>query len=164
MTTTVRLTPMTPAHLDAVMRHEREMFGSEAWTRGGYRAELADPNRTYVVAESTHASGATLLGWAGVRVVADEAEVLTVGVVPAARRSGLGRRLLAELLDTAARRHARDVYLEVRVDNDAARTLYRSEGFAEVGVRRGYYEHGRVDGVTMHRALAPSAPSAGGSP
>ena len=57
------------------------------------------------------------------------------------------------LLEAAARQQVRDVYLEVRVDNDAARTLYRTEGFAEVGVRRGYYGHGRVDGVTMHRAL-----------
>ncbi|WP_375487237.1 ribosomal protein S18-alanine N-acetyltransferase [uncultured Jatrophihabitans sp.] len=171
--TAARIVPMTPAHIDALMPYERAMFGSEAWTRSGYRGELADPHRTYVAAEAdgTDADGTdadetggdgredrpgVLLGWAGIRVLADEAEVLTVGVVPEARRTGLGRRLLAELLAAAVRQHVRDVYLEVRVDNDAARTLYRSEGFKEVGVRRGYYEHGRVDGIIMHRTLAPA--------
>ncbi len=52
---------------------------------------------------------------------------------------------------------AHEVLLEVRVDNDAARTLYRSEGFAELGVRRGYYELGRVDAITMRRDLGGSA-------
>ena len=155
--TAARIVPMTPVHIDALMPYERSMFGSEAWTRSGYRNELADPHRTYVVAEADDPAGepAALLGWAGIRVLSDEAEVLTVGVVPEARRTGLARRLLAGLLDAATDHHVRDVYLEVRVDNEAARTLYRSEGFAEVGVRRGYYEHGRVDGITMHRALQP---------
>ena len=151
MIDSVRIVAMTDAHIDALMPYEREMFGPEAWTRTGYRGELADRrHRTYLVAESE--TGA-LLGWAGVRVVADEAEVLTVGVVPDARRSGLARRLLAGLLGAAVERGAREAYLEVRIDNDAARALYRSEGFADVGVRRGYYENGRVDAVVMHRTL-----------
>jgi ribosomal-protein-alanine N-acetyltransferase len=86
-------------------------------------------------------------------VVADEAEILTVGVVPAARRQGIGRLLLADLLAHAGERGARQVYLEVRVDNAAAIALYESDGFAGVGLRRGYYANGQVDGVTMHRAL-----------
>ena len=151
MIDSVRVVAMTPAHIDLLMPYEQAMFGPEAWTRTGYRDELADRrHRSYLVAES--GTGA-LLGWAGVRVVADEAEVLTVGVVPEARRTGLARRLLAGLLAAAVQRGARDAYLEVRTDNDAALALYRSEGFAEVGVRRGYYENGRVDAVVMHRRL-----------
>ena len=147
----VRIVAMTPAHIDALMPYEHDMFGPEAWTRTGYRDELADRrHRTYLVAES---DAGALLGWAGIRVVADEAEILTVGVVPEARRTGLARRLLAGLLDTAGERGARHAYLEVRTDNDAARGLYRSEGFVDVGVRRGYYDHGRVDAVVMHREL-----------
>ena len=157
MIDSVRIVAMTPAHIDALMPYEREMFGAEAWTRTGYRDELADRrHRSYLVAESV-ADGddaGALLGWAGIRVVGEEAEVLTVGVVPNARRTGLARRLLAGLLAVAAERTVRDVFLEVRVDNDAARALYRSEGFADVGVRRGYYEHGRVDAIVMHLGLA----------
>lgn len=142
---------MRTDHITALMPYERSMFGTEAWTANGYRAELADiARRHYVAAES--ADGA-LLGWAGVMIIAESAEILTVGVIPDARRSGIGRRLLANLLDEARSRGAVEVFLEVRVDNDAARTLYLRDGFAEVGIRRGYYDGGRVDAVVMRRDL-----------
>jgi len=56
-------------------------------------------------------------------------------------------------VDEARRRGAREAFLEVRVDNDAARRLYASEGFDEIGTRRGYYDNGRVDAVVMRREL-----------
>jgi ribosomal-protein-alanine N-acetyltransferase len=147
----IKIVPMRVDHIDALLPFEREMFGTEAWTRGGYRTELADTrHRSYLAAES--ATG-ELLGWAGVRTVADEAEILTVGVVPAARRRGIARRLLAALLGAARDRGAAVAYLEVRIDNEAARALYASEGFAEIGLRRGYYDGGRVDAVVMSREL-----------
>lgn len=151
MNATGSIVPMTAAHIDALMPFELAMFGSEAWTRSGYRAELADSrHRTYVAAEGPEGE---LLGWAGVRVLADEAEILTVGVVPTARRQGLARQLVAALLDAARAGGAAQIYLEVRVDNAAARALYLTEGFAEIGVRRGYYDHGRIDAVVMSRAV-----------
>lgn len=147
----VRLVPMRADHVDALMRYEQAMFGPEAWTRSGYRAELADTvGRYYVAAEGEDGS---LLGWAGVLVVGGTADVLTVGVVPAGRRRGIGTRLLYALLDEARRRGAAEVLLEVRVDNAAARALYAREGFVELGIRPGYYDHGRVDGVVMRRQL-----------
>jgi ribosomal-protein-alanine N-acetyltransferase len=147
--TPATLVPMTAAHIDALMPYEREMFGTEAWTVSGYRTELADAKHRYYVAAEDADGG--LLGWAGVMVLADSAEILTVGVVPGARRRGIGRDLLAALLAEAVRRGAREAFLEVRVDNAGARSLYASEGFAEVGLRRGYYDGGRVDAVVMRR-------------
>jgi ribosomal-protein-alanine acetyltransferase len=97
--------------------------------------------------------GEQLLGWAGVLVVGESAEILTVGVVPEARRRGIARKLVADLLDEARRRGGHEVFLEVRVDNDAARSLYVTEGFAEIGMRAGYYDAGRVDAVVMRREL-----------
>ena len=128
---TIRLVPMTTAHVDALMAHEREMFGTEAWTRNGYRAELADTrHRHYLAAED---DAHTLLGWAGVLVVQTTAEILTVGVVPAARRRGVARQLVTALLDQAVHRGADEAFLEVRVDNPAARALYTAHGFVEIG-------------------------------
>jgi ribosomal-protein-alanine N-acetyltransferase len=147
-----KLVAMTPAHIEALMPYERAMFGTEAWTAAGYRAELADRRHRYYVAAED--GDGTLLGWAGVMVVQDAAEILTVGVVPTARRTGLARRMLADLLAEAVRRGAREAFLEVRVDNEPARALYRSEGFDEVGRRRGYYDGGRVDAVTMRKELS----------
>jgi len=154
---------MTAEHIDALMVHERTMFGTEAWTASGYRTELADTaRRYYLVAEGNAAPtgpGASasvareLLGWAGVRVIAESAEVLTVGVIPAARRGGIARLLLDGLLAEARRRGAVEAFLEVRVDNTAAQALYVNEGFVQVGLRPGYYDGGRVDAVVMRREL-----------
>lgn len=142
---------MTAAHIDELMPYEREMFGPEAWTANGYRSELADTSsRHYLVGLGPDGA---LVGWAGVMVAADSAEVLTVGVIPAARRQGLAIELLDGLLAEARERGAVEVFLEVRVDNEAARMLYEHEGFVQVGLRPGYYDHGRVDAVVMRRGL-----------
>ncbi len=147
----VDVVPMRPEHIDALMPYEHEMFGSEAWSADGYRDELADTRHRHYLA-AVDQDGA-LLGWAGIRIVADTAEVLTVGVIPAARRHGIGARLLAMLLDEARRRDVTEAFLEVRVDNTAAQKLYERSRFVRVGVRRGYYDGGRVDAVVMRKQL-----------
>ena len=98
-------------------------------------------------------------GFALGRVVADEAEVLTLAVHPDARRKGLGRRCLAELECKAARLGAVRAFLEVAVTNEPARALYRVGGYGEDGVRRGYYaaaDGQRIDAVLMSKALDPA--------
>jgi ribosomal-protein-alanine N-acetyltransferase len=146
-----QLVAMSLAHVDEVMAYEDDLFGAEAWTAEGYRAELRDTRSRHYVAAIDEAGA--LIGWAGVRVVADEAEVLTVGVIPMARRRGVGLALMADLYADAKRRGAQAIYLEVRVDNDGARKLYERDGFVKVGTRRGYYDGGRVDAVVMRRDL-----------
>jgi [ribosomal protein S18]-alanine N-acetyltransferase len=147
----VTLVPMTTAHIDLLMPYERAMFGPEAWTARGYRDELADAtNRHYVAVEDAARS---LLGWAGVLVIGDTAQILTVGVVPSARRRGLARLMLAGLYAEAVDRGAVEMMLEVRVDNESAQSLYRAERFVEIARRRGYYDQGRVDAVVMRREL-----------
>ena len=96
---TVSVVPMTAGHVDALMRYEDEMFGSEAWSADAYRDEIADTrSRGYFAAVD---DAGELLAWAGVRVIGDSAEVLTVGVIPAARRRGIARRMLRTLLGEA---------------------------------------------------------------
>lgn len=151
MTGTVVLVPMTRAHVDALMPYEREMFGSEAWSAQAYREEIADARlRHYVAAVDGEGN---LLGWAGVMVIGETAQILTVGTVPHQRRRGIARLLVADLLARARDRRATEAFLEVRVDNDAARKLYASEGFAEIAQRKGYYDGGRVDAVVMKREI-----------
>ena len=179
----VRLRPMRIADLDALMPYEQQMFGPEAWSRQGYLDELADTRlRYYIVAEAVAegstepaggtggtgggAGGAGLLGTGGLLTVGETAQILTVGVLPAARRRGVGRLLVRALVAEARRRRATEVLLEVREDNLAARRLYAAEGFAVLGRRRGYYEQGRVDAVTMRCPLRHGAgqPGAGRAP
>lgn len=147
----VTVVAMNAEHIDALMPYERAMFGTEAWTASGYRSELADTERRhYLVAQGQQGE---LLGWAGVMIISDSAEILTVGVLPSARRRGIARQLLDGLLAEARRRGAVEAFLEVRVDNEAAQLLYSREGFVQVGLRPGYYDGGRVDAVVMRREL-----------
>lgn len=78
-------------------------------------------------------------GFILMRAVADEAEILTLAVRPAARRGGQGARLVGEGVLAAAARGASRVFLEVAEDNAAARALYAGAGFVEAGRRAGYY-------------------------
>lgn len=113
------------------------------WTAEELAALLAHPGAVLAAAEQ---------GFALARVAADEAELLTIAVAPAARRRGLGRQLLARVLTAAAGRGARSVFLEVAADNAPARALYAMAGFAEAGRRRGYY--GGADALVLRRPLA----------
>lgn len=78
-------------------------------------------------------------GFILIRIVADEAEILTLAVRPAARRRGLARRLVETAADLARRSGAARLFLEVAEDNAAARALYAAAGFQTVGRRAGYY-------------------------
>ena len=109
--------------------------------------------RSYLASESDDGA---LLGWGGVMVVGPSAEILTIGVVPHARRQGLATDLLHALLEVARQRGARECFLEVREDNDAARAFYSREGFERLRVRRGYYANGRVHGIEMRLDLGGS--------
>ncbi len=151
MTEPVMLVTMTTAHIAELMRYEKAMFGPESWSASAYREELADrTHRHYVTAVD---SAGALLGWAGLRVVADVGEILTVGVIPTARRHGIGARLVQELIEEAGRRGAQDLFLDVRFDNEAALRIYTRAGFSTVGRRRGYYDNGRTDSLTMSLKL-----------
>ena len=147
---TITLRPMRSADLDVLLPYEDELFGSEAWSRQSYEDELADTDlRQYLVAERD----GRVVGSAGVLAIGETAQILTVGVLPAMRRQGIGERLVEALVAEAGRRRAAEVLLEVRVDNAAARQLYAKLGFAVIGTRRGYYDQGRVDAVVMRRAI-----------
>ena len=77
-----------------------------------------------------------------------EYEIHTVGVDPAYQGQGIGRRMMAELLEYAS---GGTVFLEVRTDNVAAISLYESLGFVNVGLRRRYYRASGADAYTMRR-------------
>jgi ribosomal-protein-alanine N-acetyltransferase len=91
------------------------------------------------------------------RLILDEAEILTVAVLPRARGAGLGRMLLRTHLERLAALGARAIFLEVAEDNRAAVRLYRSLGFEEIGRRVGYYPRRGgepASALTMRRRLA----------
>ena len=99
-------------------------------------------------------------GFILIRVAVDEAEILTLAVSPSARRQGLGRRLVASAVETAAAEGAESLFLEVAADNAAALALYRSAGFAPAGRRVGYYARAAgppIDALVLKKPLSPPA-------
>ena len=98
-------------------------------------------------------------GYVIARTAADEAEILSLGVAPQARRTGVGRALLDAVIACVGLATARHLFLEVGEDNPAAQGLYRQAGFATVGRRPGYYKRAngrRVDALIMRIAVKNS--------
>lgn len=92
-----------------------------------------------------------VLAWSA----AGDAEILTVAVVPEARRKGVGAALVTAAGVAALVRGAASMHLEVAEDNAAARALYAKLGYEEAGRRNAYYagEGGAADAIVMRRAL-----------
>lgn len=146
----MRLRDATLADLDDITALESALFGSDAWSREMLREELAGANRRYIVLVDADDS---IRGYAGLLVLGTDGDIQTIAVAPELRGAGHGRAVMNELLDEAARRGASQVFLEVRADNPPARGLYASLGFAEIGVRPGYYQPEGVDAVVMQLQL-----------
>lgn len=144
----VTIVPMAVAHLEQVVAMENLLFAQDSpWTAQMFAGELADRHH-YVVA--TGADG-DVVGYAGVAIVGDDAEVRTIAVRADHRGRGIGRALLADLIAGAG---GRRMVLEVRVDNDPAIALYTSAGFRRMGLRRKYYQPSGADAYTMARPPA----------
>jgi ribosomal-protein-alanine N-acetyltransferase len=147
------LRAMTHADLPAVLRLEDALFGDEAWSENMLASELdgAASGRYYLVAEDA----GDLVGYAGLLSPGGgQADVLTMAVEQDRWGQRIGAILLDALVAEAVRRACTDVFLEVRVDNDRAQRLYRSRGFAEIGVRRGYYQPSGTDALVMQLSLS----------
>ncbi len=125
---------------------------TDAWDAKAIAALLASPGASAMIAGPIQAPSGFLL----LRVAADEAEIIAIGVTPERRRTGVGARLLAGAVARAATAGARRLLLEVADDNGAAQALYRSAGFRPVGLRRNYYQgrSGGGDAAILARDLA----------
>jgi ribosomal-protein-alanine N-acetyltransferase len=148
---------MTAADVPAVMEIERALFPDDAWSEHMVREELTGvpETRYYLVAAEP---GEEAVGYAGLAVVGDQGDVMTIAVRATQQGHGVGRALLAELIAESARRGAAELFLEVRHDNARAKRLYHGMGFVEIGVRRGYYNG--ADAITMRRVLTGADTSA----
>jgi len=119
----------------AVMHSAFDPIYGEAWSAPQLAGTLAMPGCWARLA----LAGATACGFSLCRSLGPEVELLLIAVQPGQRRQGIGAQLLARAQDDAAARGASELFLEVREDNAAARDLYGSRGFSEIGQRRDYY-------------------------
>lgn len=130
---------------------ERRLFPDDAWSSEVITEEITHPSRSYWVIETA----GQVIGYAGVMVVAETADVHNIAVLPDYEGQGIGSALLQQLHAEAIARGAREILLEVRADNHRAQALYRKFAYTEIAVRPQYYPGGQ-DAVTMRAELTPS--------
>lgn len=133
---------------------ERAVF-SDPWSANDFTECLA-AGAPFLVA----VVGRAIAGYAVAHFAADEGEILNLGVAQVHRRGGVGRALVEQVLETLQGRGVRVVYLDVRESNAAARRLYESMGFAEVGRRARYYRRPVEDAVILRAAMPAAGMSA----
>jgi ribosomal-protein-alanine N-acetyltransferase len=169
----VEVVQLTSAHLDQVLAIEADA-ATTGWSRRIFERELAEhASRCYLAAVHAGPRGTTVVGYAGMQVLVDEAHITTMTVRRRARRRGIATRLLVELLREARARGVASAMLDVRIDNMGARRLYAGFGFRPVGVRPAYYDAAvdalimwlhDVGGAEVGRLLRARDPRAGASP
>lgn len=115
---------------------------AKPWDEATMAQFLASPDTLCLVGSVSDDSSGIVGGMLIARKAADEAELITLAVAPACRRSGLGRALLEFAVHELRAAGAKTLFLEVDESNEAAVALYRKLGAQPVGRRAGYYEHG----------------------
>lgn len=141
----IRTDIMTLADVDQVHAIEVDSFHTP-WSRQSFVNDMTtNACARYVVLRRED----EVLGYAGMWLVLDEAHITNVAVRRDERGRGLGRQLMNALIQLAADSGMNWMTLEVRRSNDPARALYKSLGFIEVGVRKGYYEDTKEDAILM---------------
>lgn len=137
--------PMTADDIDAVLKVEQASF-TMPWSRAAFTAEVVDNDFAYYLVGE---ADGTVVGYAGMWIILDEAHVTNVAVLPAYRGQGLGEQLLTALMADAKKRGALSMTLEVRVSNEGAQRLYRRLGFMPRGIRKQYYSDTKEDALIM---------------
>ena len=133
---------------------ERKAFQDrEAYRNAEDYLAFVGSEKRLLIADDAISSGLVVL-----QIAADDAEVIDLGVVPAHRRCGLAWQLLAFAETVISQRGVVRMFLEVAVDNQAARSLYAKAGYNQIGLRPGYYLRPggkRVDALVYSKNLTP---------
>lgn len=142
------------ADVQAMHRMETTLFPADAWHIDMFLEELTHPTRTYYILElpvenlESGEGSWRAIGYCGTMVVADTADVQTIGVLPEYEGHGFGRAMLEQMHERAHEQGAERILLEVRADNPRAQRLYERNGYRAIHVRRGYYDDG-TDAIIM---------------
>ena len=152
-TSDISIVAATQDDLSAVVAIEAEVF-SDPWTRKAFAGALDLDIGFFACARSR--AGA-MLGYVVAWFAAGEGEIANLAVAPAQHGKGIGGRLLDAALERARSAQTSVVYLEVRQSNAAARRLYESREFVEVGRRRSYYTKPVEDAIVLRATLQQKA-------
>ena len=124
---------------------EMECF-SVPWSLDSIETELLNEvKKLYYVIEDTNG----VVGYAGAWLVYDEGQITNIAIRPSARRQGFGAKLTSALIEECFKRGMHEIFLEVRISNLSALSLYRQLGFTVKGMRKNYYSEPKEDAYIM---------------
>lgn len=144
----MQIRPMTKNDCEQVAAIEAASF-SVPWSLRAFTDTVEKENFRYFVAEEE----GEILGYCGFIFVLDEAEIPNVCVKASARKQGVGKQMMNVLTEEAKKLGIATLFLEVRESNTAAKTLYKSLGFTEDGIRKNFYEQPVENAILMSKAL-----------
>ncbi len=144
-----RIDDVREEQLEQIEEIEKACF-SLPWTIEQLKSQLKDSQHEFIASLDDEGR---VLGYVGMMYVLDEGYISNVAVDPEARRQGIGRDLIKELMARAAALDLAFVTLEVRCSNAAAIALYEKQGFLPVGKRKNYYDFPREDAILMTHFL-----------
>lgn len=107
------------------------------WNKAILKEELINPNSKYIVAKL----GKEIIGFAGIKIILDEADIMNIVTKKAFRNNGLGSLLLKNLINISKNSNVKSINLEVKEDNLSAIHLYKKFGFQILGTRKNYYKN-----------------------
>jgi ribosomal-protein-alanine acetyltransferase len=138
-----------------IFQLEKEIFTKEAWSLAQVKEELGGARRLYIGAIDGDLASGRIVGYGGIAVSGESADIHNIAVVEEFRRHGIARRLIARLERWAKDQGASEILLEMRVGNTEAKPLYESLGYREVRVRKDYYAPG-MDAIVMSKSAGVS--------
>ena len=148
----VDIIPATENDIQRILEIEQEAI-SPPWTHGALLGEMYKQDSYFVVAVDERLSPA-VVGFAILRCVGDDGELLQIAVDKAQKRGGVGDLLIMAALEYARENALNSVFLEVRRGNTAAVGLYKKHGFSSVRIRKDYYSDPVEDASVMVKPLA----------
>ena len=134
---------MTMEDIPSVVEIEQQCF-SLPWSEKSFEDSLTREDTIFLVCEEKE-----ITGYMGLYISFDEASVTNVAVSPTCRKKGYGEALVLAAKEAAKEAGAESIFLEVRVSNEAATSLYKKQGFEELGIRKNFYEHPVEDAIIM---------------
>ena len=137
---------MTSEDVKQVAEIEEQCF-SVPWSRQGFLDSIAREDTIFLVAKEEVSD--KIMGYIGMYMSFEEGEITNVAVSLEYRNQGIGARLVRAIQLAGKERNLERIILEVRISNASALSLYKGNGFEELGIRKNFYEKPVEDAIIM---------------
>ena len=145
----IQITPMTLEDLHQIADILTSDFDT-FWNDNILKGELNAENSKYWIAKM----GQEIIGFAGMKIMVDEADIMNIVVKKRHQNQGIGSLLLKKLISTSKQLNLTFINLEVMEENYPAIHLYKNFGFKQIGIRKNYYQD--KNGLIMKMKLPTS--------